>query len=65
MLPVLPERMVVAVPITLILKGIIDAVIDLLFVYLDLVHDRFSALVCELHLAVQALEVDVVEVVEE
>ena len=65
MLPVLPERMVIAVPIALILKSIIDALVDLLYVYLELVHDKLSALVCELHLFVQALEVDVVEVIKE
>ena len=65
MLPVLPERMVIAVPIALILKSIIDTVVDLLYVYFELIHDKLSALVCELHLFVQALEVDVVEVVEE
>ena len=45
MLPVLPERMVIAVPIALILKSIIDTVVDLLYVYFELIHDKLSALV--------------------
>ena len=65
MLPVLPERMIIAVPIALVLKGVINAVVDLLYVYFEIFHDKFSTIVCELHLSVQALEVDIVEVVEE
>ena len=65
MLSVLPKCMVVACPITLIFKGVIDAVVDLLYVYFEIFHDVFSALVSDLHLFIQACEVDVVEVVEE
>ena len=65
MLSVLPKCMVVACPIALIFKSVIDAVIDLLYVYFQIFHDEFSALVRDLHLFFQACEVDVVEVVEE
>ena len=65
MLTVLPKRMVVGGPIALIVKGVIDAVVYLLYVYFEIVHDEFSALIIDLRLSVQALEVDVVEVVEE